>query len=129
LSSSTIEPSSAEPRAERRDQPDLARPRLLLLRQPARDDRQEDDVVHAEHDFHRGERQQAEQEGGQRLLLLTLHLDLAHHSFPEPRLAPGDLDHEHFVGEAPAHDAVVGQRHGVVRAPLRVALECDPLDV
>ncbi len=46
------------PKQQRQRQPDLPRPCGLLLRNPGDDDRQEDDIVDAEHDFECGQRQQ-----------------------------------------------------------------------
>ena len=51
--SSAIRPSSASAR------PIWRAAALLMLGQPAGDDRQEDQVVDAEHDLQRGQRQQA----------------------------------------------------------------------
>ena len=66
MSRNESEKSSSDPRAERGAEPDLARPRLLLLRQLRDDDGEEDDVVDAEDDLHRREREQAEEDRGPR---------------------------------------------------------------
>ena len=50
------ENSSSDAHDHRAEQPDAARPRLLAARQLAREDRDEDDVVDAEHDLEHGQR-------------------------------------------------------------------------
>ena len=54
-------PQQRDPHHHRGDQADAARALLLLLRQFRRQDRDEDDVVHAEDDFEEGQRDEGDQ--------------------------------------------------------------------
>ena len=59
-----IAKSSTDAGAQGEGQAELAGQRLLGGRQPAADDGDEDEVVHAEHDLERGQRHQREEPVG-----------------------------------------------------------------